>query len=175
VLHGDPISIPKLTDTKESSKSKEITAKKEAKVYLPESESDTNAEEKVKSEPAEEKEPSPDSIEDVPAKEVKIDESLEELFSIEEATELSHKLSLTPIKDLKKSMGINEKIFTVTELFNGDQKLFDECLTALNDFKNFEEAKKFLAIGPASDFDWSEKSKQKKAKTFIKLVHRRYQ
>jgi hypothetical protein len=183
VLNGDPITIPKLPENRQTSFQTDNKSKAEPKFYLPEQEEDKKAtvlekeDENPKTEVKKsiEEDTKGQSSEEDKSLEKEIDESLKTLFAIEEATELSHKLSLTPIKDLKKSMGINEKIFTVKELFNGDQKTFDECLAALNEFKSFEEAKKFLAIGPATDFDWSEKEKEKKAKTFIKLVHRRYQ
>lgn len=104
-----------------------------------------------------------------------VDERLKELFNIQEATELSEKLSQMPIKDLSKSMGINEKIFTVQELFGGNQDLFNSCIETLNACDNFEEAKKYLATGVAKDNDWGSEDKLKKAVHFIKLVHRRYQ
>lgn len=173
VLDTDQIAVPVLP-VKETLVEKTVSKTKD---YIP-SETENNAEDKEEIEVQEVTTSSVEAVTEINESEedeLSLDEDLMNLFMIEEATELSQKLSLIPIKDLKKSMGINEKIFTVKELFNGDQKLFDECLEALNGFNNFEDAKKFLAIGPAQNFDWSEKSKQKKAKTFIKLVHRRYQ
>ncbi len=97
------------------------------------------------------------------------------LFEQQEATDLSEKLSQSPIKDLTKAMGINEKILTIKELFDGDQKMFSDTMTALNGFNNFEQAKDFLSSEVATAYDWTSKSKKKKAKIFIKLVRRRYQ
>lgn len=176
VLHPDSFTIPKLPDPANVPSREKNQEAVEPKVYLPEEPTlDIKAKQNNRIEINGAPEPEIENTEGKIDEGVTIDESLADLFSIEEATDLSQKLGLMPIKDLKKSMGINEKIFTVKELFNGDQKLFDECLDALNGFSNFEDAKKFLAIGPAMNFDWSEKEKQKKAKTFIRLIHRRYQ
>ena len=101
-------------------------------------------------------------------------EQMEELFDVSEISELSDKLSSAPIKDLSKAMGINEKIFTVKELFGGDQSEFDNMMTALNGAKGYEEARSILMRSVASKYDWDAPAKLKKAKTFIKLVQRRY-
>ena len=71
-------------------------------------------------------------------------------------------------------MGINERIFTMNELFGGDQAAFDDTIKALNGFSNFAQAKNYLAANVASKFKWDAKAKKKKAKTFVKLVRRRY-
>ncbi len=98
---------------------------------------------------------------------------LEELFQLPVAKELSEKLSTLPIKDLNKAMGLNEKIFTIKELFNDDQELFNTTLEQLNGLSSFDEARQILAE-IAQRFNWTSKTKKKKAKNFIKLVSRRY-
>ena len=101
-------------------------------------------------------------------------EEHESLFEQKEASELSEKLSQRPIKDIFKAMSINERVFTLNELFNGDKSAFDLALDRLNGFSHFEEAKVYLTYEVAGRFDWLHPSKQKKAKNFIKLVRRRY-
>lgn len=112
----------------------------------------------------------------VPATEeiIQYDESLLALFEDQSTSELSEKLSSTPIKDMKKSMGINEKIFTINELFGGDKELFNKSMGTLNSFSSFEEAKDFLLANFATKFEWNKAVNHKKVKQFIKLVHRRY-
>jgi outer membrane biosynthesis protein TonB len=97
-----------------------------------------------------------------------------ELFNHEEAKELSEKLSDLPIKDLTKAMGLNEKIFTINELFGGDNKAFDTALKTLNTFNSFDQAKAYLSENFAGKHNWDSKTNKKKAITFIKLVRRRY-
>ena len=99
---------------------------------------------------------------------------MEGLFAMNTAKELSEKLGALPIKDIKKAMGLNERIFTVNELFGGDQAFFDTVTTTLNGLKNFEAAKGYLIRNVAGKNNWTAKGKKKKAKNFIKLVKRRY-
>ncbi len=96
------------------------------------------------------------------------------LFEFKEATELSEKLSMQPIRDLTKAMGLNEKIFTINELFGGESKAFDETVKKLNTFSSFEQAAEYLSSGVAHTYDWPNRSKKKKALNFIQLVKRRY-
>ena len=96
------------------------------------------------------------------------------LFDEEDGTDLSDKLASRPIKTLTKAMGINEKIFTVKELFGGDQKEFDNMMVALDGLASFEDAKQVLAGSVAEKYEWASDKKIKKASTFIKLVRRRY-
>jgi len=97
-----------------------------------------------------------------------------EIFEVNEVNELSDKLSQSPIKDLTKAMGINEKIFTVNELFDGNQEEFNSLMLALNGLDNYSDAKAVLMKSAASKYDWDAAEKEKKARNFIKLVQRRY-
>lgn len=102
------------------------------------------------------------------------DEEMEELFEQGAARELSEKLSNLPIRDLKKAMGLNEKIFTMNELFGGSQPDYDATIDALNRMRNFDEAKEYLVKNIATKYGWAKSGRKKKAQNFIKLVRRRY-
>lgn len=101
-------------------------------------------------------------------------DELMELFDIKPGTELSDILSFSPIKDLRKSMGVNERIFTINELFNGDQRLFDEVIQHLNGLNDFSTASEYLINKVAVTNHWETKDKKKKADHFVRLVYRRY-
>ncbi|MDA8692710.1 hypothetical protein N9L92_01520 [Saprospiraceae bacterium] len=103
-----------------------------------------------------------------------VSSALTALFEIDKGSEVSDKLSQRPIADLTRSMSINEKIFTVNELFGGNQSELDNILIALNGLSNYDEAKNVLIRSVAQKYNWSDASKSKKAQTFIKLVQRRY-
>lgn len=103
-----------------------------------------------------------------------LSENMITIFDQASGNELSDKLGSLPIKDLTKSMGINERMFTVKELFGGDQNLMKTVLTDLNGMNDFEEAKSYLIAGVAKDLEWDSSSKYKKAFNFVKLVQRRY-
>jgi len=103
-----------------------------------------------------------------------IPQELLDLFKFETINELSDKLSRSPIENLTKSMGINEKIFTVKELFGGDKSLFDSAMESMDKFSSFEQARDYLVEHVALDQKWHIEGKVKKAANFIKLVSRRY-
>lgn len=105
---------------------------------------------------------------------IQVDPKLEEIFQNAEVSELSDRLSMSSIKDMNRAMGINERIFTVTELFGGDNAIFNSVLNAINDCKSYDEAKEYLLTGIAKDQDWSHADKIKKAEHFAKLVKRRF-
>lgn len=113
-------------------------------------------------------------LKDVPGISKDAEGSLAELFLEEKVTDLSDKLALTPIKDLTKSMGINERIFTQQELFDNNQMYFNETLLELNKCQSFEEAKHYLIRHVIYKYDWVAEGKNKKAATFIKLVKRKF-
>ena len=102
------------------------------------------------------------------------DEDIAALFVSSTASELSEKLSAMPINDMKKAMGINERIFTINEMFGGDRDLFNDTMDKLNSFSSFDEAKDFLLEHVARKYEWNRPENHKKVKQFIKLVQRRY-
>jgi hypothetical protein len=110
-----------------------------------------------------------------PVAKSKVDPDVLELFEMpnKAAKELSEKLSEMPISDLTKAMGLNERIFTINELYGGNQDAFEQSIQELNKYSSFNEAKKYL-YGLAQTYNWAEKAKAKKAKNYIKLIRRRY-
>jgi hypothetical protein len=94
-----------------------------------------------------------------------------ELFEEKMSKELSDKLGETPLDDIRKGMGLNERIIFLNDLFDGNQQEFDTAVNTLNSAGDFTVAKNYLAH-LASRFDWS--SKEKQARPFIRLVRRRY-
>lgn len=109
-----------------------------------------------------------------PVQSLHLSDTMEAIFSKSTGKELSDKLSSLPIKDLTKSLGINERIFTIQELFGGNQDLFNKTLSDVNALSSYDEAKKYLATGVATDQDWDSDEKIKKAEKFVKLVQRRF-
>ena len=104
-----------------------------------------------------------------------VDPEHADLFDINlDSKELSEKLSLTKINDLNNAMGLNERIFTVNELFGADNSLYRNTIRDLNALNSFDEAKAYLSSNVAEKFNWTQKNKRNKAKIFIKLVRRRY-
>lgn len=96
------------------------------------------------------------------------------LFTTEEAKDLSDKLRTSPIDDLSRAMGINERFLTINELFHGDHENFDQVLRRLNELPSFETARLYLEEEVIPRYDWLDKTRAKKAGIFIRLIRRRY-
>lgn len=103
------------------------------------------------------------------------DSEYDDLFEDVSLGDRSQKFANGPIKDIAKSMGINERILTMNDLFKGDQNLFQETVRQLNSLPTFEDAKDYLINGVAASNDWMSAKRSEKAKVFIKLIRRRYQ
>jgi hypothetical protein len=99
---------------------------------------------------------------------------VQELFEEAKVNDLSDKLSLTPIKDLTRSMGINERVHNQAELFANNRDHFVEVLDALNKMENFEQATSYILSNLIDKYDWTNDKRSKQAAQFIKLVKRRY-
>jgi len=104
-----------------------------------------------------------------------MDDELSELFA-EDANnkDLSGRLANAPIKDLTKAISINEKIFTVNELFGGNMVDMEQTLKTLNQCSGFANATSTILMEKAQEYKWTDAKRIKKAKNFIKLVRRRY-
>lgn len=98
---------------------------------------------------------------------------LESLFEQKKATELSEKLSESPVGDLTRAMAINDRLLFMNELFGRNMNILDETLRQLNRFQTMAEAKPLLTT-LAERYNWMEEEKLDIAKGFIKLVRRRY-
>lgn len=113
-------------------------------------------------------------VADKPISNQNTSEEIIELFEFKSATDLSEKLSDSPIKDLKASMSINERFLTISELFKGNAARYNEVLEVLNGLSTFEQAKSYLIRVVIPEFDWTAEKKQGLAKRFIKKVNRRF-
>jgi hypothetical protein len=102
-----------------------------------------------------------------------LDPALAQLFNFKKATELSERLSESPVADLNKAMSINDRLLYINELFGRDRAALDESLQLLNRFDAFEAARGFL-INLAEQYRWGNEERIEIAQAFIKLVRRRY-
>ncbi len=104
-----------------------------------------------------------------------LNEDHEDILDVDNnQNELSDRLSEQPISDLTKAMGINERMLTINELFDGNNQVFKDAISELNSLNSFEEAKSYISVHLIEQFGWVHPKKRKKAKVFIKLVKRRF-
>jgi len=77
-------------------------------------------------------------------------------------------LTMPPIKDLKKALGINDRFFYQRELFGGNADLMNQTLDQLNQMNNLEDARNFLL----ANFHWD--PEEEAVMRFLELVERRF-
>ena len=101
-------------------------------------------------------------------------ESLSKLFELSKVEEMADRFAHVPVANIETALGLNERIFTLNQLFGGDKALFDLTCSQLNNLTSFEEAKTLLINGPAVHFKWYDPERTKMAEQFIRIVARRY-
>lgn len=101
-------------------------------------------------------------------------EEMEAIFKMDEITDLSAKLSMSKIDDISKAIGINERIFTINELFGGNGNLFTNIINQLNACRDFDQAKALLIAEVAIPQQWEKEDKVRKAQQFVKHVRRKF-
>ncbi|MGE5518526.1 MAG: hypothetical protein ACM3VS_01280 [Candidatus Dadabacteria bacterium] len=90
----------------------------------------------------------------------------------EEKTELAHVLKATPIKDLKKAIGINERFTLVNDLFKGDDLMYERSIKTINNFHIFSEAEYWINRELKVRLAWDDDSET--VQHFYELVRRRF-
>jgi hypothetical protein len=96
------------------------------------------------------------------------------LFEVLKISDLSEKLELVPIRDLRSGMGLNEKILAQNELFGGNRDIFEQVLNDLNQCAGMDEARKYLVKNVIQKFGWDQPDKLRFVESFLKLVQRRH-
>ena len=127
-----------------------------------------------------------DPIEDVPTlthqtplkKEVEINanavaiaESINDKLK-ETKIEMSEKLTDSPIKDLKKAIGINDRFLFINELFRGDEAMYERSIKTINNFTIMPEAQYWIQRELKVKIGW--KDSDEVVKQFDQLVKRRF-
>lgn len=105
---------------------------------------------------------------------VELTEKMASIFEKSGGSELSDRLGNLPLKDLTKAMGINERMFTIKELFGGNQERFKTVMSDINKLSGYDEAKEYLINGIVTELEWDSEVNYKKADKFVKLVQRRF-
>jgi hypothetical protein len=59
-------------------------------------------------------------------------------------TELMEVLKETPVKDLRKAIGINDRFLFINDLFRGDESMYERSIKTINSFSIFPEAEYWI-------------------------------
>jgi len=87
-------------------------------------------------------------------------------------TELSDALQDSPIKDLKKGIGINDRFLFIKELFRGDETMYERSIKTINGFSIFPEAEYWIKRELKLKLGWDDRNET--VKQFDQLVRRRF-
>jgi hypothetical protein len=87
-------------------------------------------------------------------------------------TELVDSLGGTPIKDLKRGIGINDRFLFIQELFRGDEVMYERSIKTINNFQILAEAEYWIERELKLKLGWQED--QLATRHFCALVRRRF-
>lgn len=87
-------------------------------------------------------------------------------------TELLEVLKETPVKDLRKAIGINDRFLFINELFRGDENMYERCIKTINSFNIYAEAEYWITRELQVKLGWN--TDQPTVQLFYQLVKRRF-
>ncbi len=86
--------------------------------------------------------------------------------------ELSERLTETPIKDLRKAIGVNDRYLFLNELFRGDEAMYERSIKTIQNFSIFAEAEYWIKRELKVKLGWLDSDPT--VKQFDSLVKRRF-
>ena len=90
----------------------------------------------------------------------------------ENRSELMHSLKETPIRDLRKGIGINDRFVFISELFRGDEPMYERSIKTINSFNIYPEAEYWMNRELKIKLGWDDT--RETVKHFYQLVKRRF-
>jgi len=89
-----------------------------------------------------------------------------------DVVELAHALNGTPVRDLKKAIGVNDRYVFISELFRGDEVMYERSIKTINGFRILPEAEYWIQRELKLKHGWDEN--REIVKHFYQLVKRRF-
>jgi hypothetical protein len=90
----------------------------------------------------------------------------------QEKTEVVHVLKDSPIRDLRKGIGINDRFSFVSELFRGDEAMYERSIKTINGFNILSEAEYWINRELKFKLGWNDNKEE--VQHFYHLVRRRF-
>lgn len=87
-------------------------------------------------------------------------------------TEWVEVLKETPVKDLRKAIGINDRFLFINELFRGDESMYERSIKTINTFNIYPEAEYWISRELKLKLGWD--NDHSSVKHFDQLVKRRF-
>ena len=87
-------------------------------------------------------------------------------------TEIVEILKETPIKDLRKAIGINDRFLFINDLFRGDESTYERSIKTINSFSIYPEAEYWISRELKVKLGWQ--NDHPSVRHFDQLVKRRF-
>jgi hypothetical protein len=87
-------------------------------------------------------------------------------------TELGETLKESPVKDLRKAIGINDRFLFINDLFRGDEAMYERSIKTINSFTIFPEAEYWISRELKVKLGWN--TEHPSVAHFDQLVKRRF-
>lgn len=87
-------------------------------------------------------------------------------------TELFEVLKESPIQDLRKAIGINDRFLFIDDLFRGDEAMYERSIKTINSFNKYAEAEYWIIRELKVKLGWP--NEHKTVSHFDQLVKRRF-
>jgi hypothetical protein len=87
-------------------------------------------------------------------------------------TELMEVLKETPVKDLRKAIGINDRFLFINDLFRGDETMYERSIKTINNFSIYPEAEYWITRELKVKLGWP--ADNPSVDHFVQLVKRRF-
>jgi hypothetical protein len=89
-----------------------------------------------------------------------------------DVVELKSALNDTPVRDLKKAIGVNDRYVFINQLFRGDEVMYERSLKTINGFRILPEAEYWMERELKVKLGWDEN--REATRHFYQLVKRRF-
>ena len=86
--------------------------------------------------------------------------------------ELAASLKESPIRELKKAIGVNDRHIFINELFRGDEPMYERSIKTINNFRILPEAEYWMERELKIKLGWDDS--REITKHFYQLVRRRF-
>jgi hypothetical protein len=88
------------------------------------------------------------------------------------AAELGSTLKATPVKELRKAIGVNDRFVFINELFRGDEPMYERSIKTINNFRILPEAEYWMERELKIKLGWDDS--RDIVQHFYQLVRRRF-
>ena len=89
-----------------------------------------------------------------------------------DVVELKSALNDTPVRDLKKAIGVNDRYVFINQLFRGDEVMYERSIKTINGFRILPEAEYWMERELKVKLGWDEN--REATRQFYQLVKRRF-